>query len=55
MSNIYNLQEMKLHTKLNFDCFTVLRVSGGWIYTLTDGYGNNPTTVFVPFNNEFQE
>jgi hypothetical protein len=52
MSNIYNLHEMKLHTELNFNNFTILRVPGGWLYLY---YNVNTCVVFVPFNNEFQE
>jgi hypothetical protein len=55
MGNIYNIHDMKLHTELFFNNFKIFRVPGGWIYTLTDCYGENPNCVFVPFNNEFQE
>jgi len=55
MSNIYSLHDMKLHAELNFNAFKIFRVPGGWIYTLTDCCGENPTSIFVPFNNEFQE
>jgi hypothetical protein len=46
---------MKLHAELNFNTFKIFRVPGGWIYILTDIYGDNPTSVFVPFNMEFQD
>jgi hypothetical protein len=46
------LYNMKLHTVLHFNGFTVVRVPGGWIYIY--GYDND-CGVFVPFNNEFQK
>ena len=47
---IYNL---KLHETMYPDkATTVMRVPGGWIYTLTIG-GETHTSVFVPFDNEF--
>jgi len=57
------LYEMKLHelipvTGTNYiEC---LRVAGGWVYTTYAVIGNDaryagftPTSVFVPYNNEF--
>ena len=55
MSSIYSIHDMKLHAELNFNTFKIFRVPGGWIYILTDIYGDNPTSVFVPFNMEFQD
>jgi len=56
MENIY---EMKLHQTLRLDIYTeVLRVAGGWIYTIYSSNEeaiNKPTSVFVGFNNEFQK
>lgn len=53
------LYKMKLHEELNFNTFRILRVPGGWIYTLfvCDCYGIVTTNfgIFVPFHNEFQE
>jgi hypothetical protein len=46
---------MKLHTELNFNAFKIFRVPGGWVYIFTDIYGEHPMSVYVPFNNEFQE
>jgi hypothetical protein len=37
------------------DGFTVLRVPGGWIYTQYRLDSNIMTSIFVPFNNEFQK
>jgi hypothetical protein len=50
--NIYNMQ---LHDEIKVArCLWVIRVAGGWIYSLID---NNENTIntFVPFNNEFQD
>jgi len=55
MSNIYSIHDMKLHTELNFNAFKIFRVPGGWVYIFTDIYGEHPMSVYVPFNNEFQE
>ncbi|MFH1882117.1 MAG: hypothetical protein ABIL62_05330 [Planctomycetota bacterium] len=51
---------MKLHEKISLDNkYTVLRVPGGWIYyNHIETTGENiqqlaSTSVFVPFNNEF--
>ena len=47
--NIYNLS---LHEGcLVDDDLWILRVPGGWIYRCLE----NETSVFVPFNNEFQK
>jgi hypothetical protein len=53
---------MKLHEKISLDNkYTVLRVPGGWIYYKhIETPGENiqrlaSTSVFVPFNNEFNE
>ena len=49
MTDIYQL---KLHESVLDDNGTVTRVPGGWIYHTV---GNKQlTSVFVPFNNEFQ-
>jgi hypothetical protein len=58
MNNIY---EMKLHEEFYIDsCIRVLRVPGGWIYitkreTSFDHKSVALSSVFVPYNNEFQE
>jgi len=44
---IYNL---KLHEIIDIGHFSIFRVTGGWIYVDKSCH----TTVFVPFNNEFQ-
>lgn len=49
-----DLYAMKLHDieRAWNDCYEILRVPGGWLYT---HYTNNgPVAAFVPFNNEFQ-
>jgi len=46
-----SIYEMRLHDKANFDCYCVLRVAGGWIYSSTV----YQAAVFVPWNNEFQQ
>lgn len=52
MSDIYKL---KMHEKIGItnDKVEILRVPGGWIYTIWDR--DMWTSIFVPFNNEFQE
>jgi hypothetical protein len=54
-----NLHEMKLHETIVAECddlFTVvLRVPGGWMYRSYDKSHGILTSVFVPFDNEFQE
>ena len=48
MDNIY---EMKLHETIQEDDGTgIMRVAGGWIYTVIN---DMPCSVFVPFHNEF--
>ena len=42
--------DMKLHESLELDSCTVLRVPGGWIYSLEE-YGK-PQCVFVPYIDE---
>jgi hypothetical protein len=46
MENIYG---MKIHQVIIDGNMQILRVSGGWIYSVL---GTN--SVFVPFNNEFK-
>jgi hypothetical protein len=53
MSNLY---EMKLHETIVAECddlFTV--VLSGWMYRSYDKNHGILTSVFVPFDNEFQE
>ncbi len=51
MASIY---EIKLHELLILGRdLSVIRVPGGWIYTIVTDTGYN--NVFVPFNNEFKE
>lgn len=50
MKNIYEL-ELHEHTYQENDNFKVTRVPGGWIYRM---HGKNYSSVFIPFNNEFQ-
>ena len=55
MSEIY---KMKLHETLMLDdCLLITRVPGGWIYEIsaeTGTGGYSLTSVFVPYNNEFE-
>jgi hypothetical protein len=52
MSDIY---KMKLHEVIEIDrCTSAQRVPGGWIYT-TCSISRAISSVFVPYNNEFQE
>ena len=46
MENIYG---MKLHQVIIEGNMEILRVPGGWVYTVL---GTN--SIFVPFNNEFK-
>lgn len=47
---------MKLHENINTNSFLITRVPGGWIYQFfgDSDSGFNVSSVFVPFNNEFQ-
>lgn len=51
---LYNLE---LGEEDYIDDLLVLRVPGGWLFTILDVDKNRDaiTTTFVPFNNEFQE
>lgn len=56
-----NLYEMKLHemARANWDqngavCYDVMRVPGGWIYTMFDKSKESQSSVFVEYHNEFQ-
>ena len=49
------LYSMKLHDTLFYDDFQVTRVPGGWLYSKSDIVGKVLDSVFVQFNNEFQE
>jgi hypothetical protein len=56
--NNNNIYDMKLHEVMSVGNFYltniyITRVPGGWIYS--DTYNEKPTSVFVPFNNEFME
>lgn len=48
---IEELYNMKLHDTIDTGVYDILRVPGGWLYTL---FGDKTTTTtFIPFNNEF--
>jgi nitrogen fixation protein len=55
-----DIYKMKLHEQIiNTDNSGILgteitRVAGGWLYTTFNLHRNVVSTVFVPFNNEFQ-
>ena len=49
---IYNL---KLHESVTDNGTNVMRVPGGWMYRRNGSLGNDTTSVFVPFNDEFNE
>ena len=51
-----NIYEMKLHEYIQLENDLVIhRVAGGWLYTIPRLDCGQMNTVFVPFNNEFQE
>jgi len=57
---ISDIYKMELHDKITVSdpsrvgLMEIIRVPGGWVYSLDyPGYGQSPT-VFVPFNNEFE-
>jgi nitrogen fixation protein len=56
-----DIYKMKLHEQIiNTDNTGILgteitRVAGGWLYTTFDFNHSIASTVFVPFDNEFQE
>lgn len=43
---------MKLHDVMTLKYLKVMRVPGGWLYRYD---GPSQSTVFVPFDNEFQQ
>lgn len=53
-----NIYKMKLHETIkgcNHELtYYITRVAGGWIYEMPRGNTRRFTSVFVPFNNEFQ-
>lgn len=54
MSDIY---KMKLHEHKSIDGKSITRVPGGWIYRVCHQNLDKKlvySTLFVPFNNEFQ-
>jgi hypothetical protein len=60
-----SIYDLEMHEKTMIgdngrrEIVTVMRVPGGWIYTTDDYNAHNDqpmiTSVFVPFNNEFQK
>ena len=57
MNESEGLYGLELHAFIKSSGFYITRVPGGWIYeTYADGNGwcDIVTSVFVPFNNEFQ-
>lgn len=54
MSEINELYNMKLHDKKISPEINILRVPGGWIYTIYD-CEDKISSVFVPFDNGFME
>jgi len=49
-----NIYEMKLHESIVIGYYEILRVPGGWVYTHFEEDAKIESSVFVPFNNEFQ-
>ena len=45
---IVKMREMDVHEQLEESHFTILRVPGGWIYTII--ISDNPSSVFVPYS-----
>lgn len=52
-----NIYALKLHETIEIKKgLIVTRVPGGWLYIHKElAIGSSDQTVFVPFNNEFQE
>jgi hypothetical protein len=51
-----NIYEMKLHEYILLENdLAIHRVAGGWLYTIPRLDCGQMNTVFVPFNNEFQD
>jgi len=46
-----SIYEMGLHEIVNTEFYSITRVAGGWIYSCIA----HKTSVFVPWNNEFQQ
>jgi hypothetical protein len=55
MTKPSNIYEMGLHESIWIDGFVILRVAGGWIYTSYDVNGELHNSMFVPYDNEFQQ
>ena len=51
MEDIY---QMGLHESIKKDKMIITRVAGGWIYEIPRGDTRRYTSVFVPYNNEFE-
>ena len=48
-----DIYDLELHEGMAINqTISVFRVPGGWIYKYT--YGSLITTIFIPYNNEFQ-
>jgi hypothetical protein len=49
-----SIYELELHEMTVFKGVEIMRVPGGWIYSLNNNtYPQSTSKVFVPFDNEF--
>jgi hypothetical protein len=48
-----DIYQMDLHDEISTPYCKILRVAGGWIYTLISDDGHAQSSVFVPFDNQF--
>ena len=53
------LRDMKLHEELYINVYRVMRVAGGWIYTIDTGESSSGSisisSVFVPFSEDLRD
>ena len=53
------LRDMKLHEELYINVYRVMRVVGGWIYTIDTGESSSGSisvsSVFVPYSQDIRD
>jgi len=50
-----DIYKMKLHETIQQEGMQIMRVASGWIYSFISYNGFESASVFVPFDNHFQE
>ena len=57
MNNKTNIHNMELHQTIEIPGACIMRVSGGWLYSMIEDFGEQKIIlppVFVKLNNEFK-